>query len=124
MMIATVLAAALVGPPASAPITPADDGPHLVRVESRRSLYLQFGLPAAIDLASTEVKLVVDPTALERNVLFGQDRARRVAYNAASTVVGAELARFLESKGCRWGATVLKGASFTMHGAGIVLTWR
>ena len=93
-------------------------------VESRGRLYFQLGLPAAVDLISTEIKLATDPSARERNVLFGQNRAHRIGYNVAATLVGTELARLLQKHGIGWGAKVIKGASISMHGVGIVLTWR
>src|SRR6185436_8454639 len=81
--------AELCGPPAGVELL----RPQLVelrteaRVQSRGRLYLELGLPAAVDLGSTEIKLATDPSARERNLLFGQDRARRIGYNVGATVV-------------------------------------
>ena len=122
-------AAPLCGPPAGSEelLTPgaAAERTQEVRVQSRGRLYLELGLPAAVDLASTEIKLATDPTARERNkLLFGGGRAGRIGYNVGATVVGAELARLLQKAGIGWGAKVVKATSIGVHGAAVVLTWR
>jgi hypothetical protein len=101
------------------------DRPLRPQVESRGRLYLQLGLPAAVDLVSTEIKLATDPTARERNkLLFGGGRIGRIGYNVGATVVGAELARLLQKAGIGWGAKVVKATSIGVHGAAVVITWR
>jgi hypothetical protein len=80
------------------------------KVESRKSIYLQVGLPIAADLGVSE--LAFSKGYVETDPLLGRDRGRRLLVGAALVVGVSEGVRFVEAHDHKTWAWIIKGATW------------